>query len=373
MLFYFLISMEKKSDPNQIFEDLTKRVERAAKPVESIYRILAARLGVGEFEPALQMLMLLATPEQARLVEALPDPSRPESAGRGLDVSEKFAECLGMSKETAEMHIRELYEKGLIFPTKKGPQMARTFIQLKDATLGNPKFDGLNGTAYLDLWALLEGPMKKPLLSEMMEHPEMRIVPRWRSIENVPGVMPFEDTRTILKSHDTIALIPCGCKRSHIERWCGIPTESCIALGRTAEYNLERGVGKRLTYEQAVELLNEFDERPTVHTTVNRRDVNQLICNCHYCCCASVRLAGKSRFIAENKAEDCTSCGDCVDKCQYDAITMKTYPGIDGEIAYVDPDTCRGCGSCVVTCTASSLTMKVVRPIEHIPENFSIY
>lgn len=365
--------MENKPDPGQVFDRLRTRVEQASKPVEPIYRALAARLGVGEFAPAIQMLMLLATREQAQLINALPDPDRAESAGKGLDISDKFAESLGLPLETVNRHIRGLYEKGVLFPTKKGPQMARTFLQLKDATLGNPKFDGITGTAYLDLWALLEGPMRKPLLSEMMEHPEMRIIPRWRSIENVPGVMPFEDTRSILKSHDVVALIPCGCKRSHIERWCGIPTESCIALGRTAQYNLERGVGKRLTQEQALELLDAFDEYPTVHTTVNRRDVNQLICNCHYCCCATVRLAGKSRFIAKNRVEDCIGCGDCVDKCQYDAIRMKALEGSDSEIAYVDPDICRGCGSCVVTCSGSSLTMKVVRPPGYIPEDYSIY
>lgn len=365
--------LKREPDPEKIYENLRSRVEQAAKRVEPIYRTLATRLGVGEFAPALQMLMLLATPEQAKLIAALPDPDRPDSAGKGLDISNKLAESLGMPVETVNEYIRELYEKGVLFPTKKGPQMARTFIQLKDATLGNPIYDHLNGTDYLDLWALLEGPMRKPLLSEMMEHPEMRIVPRWRSIENVPGVMPFEDTRAILKSHDAIALIPCGCKRSHIERWCGIPTESCIALGRTAQYNLERGVGKRLTNEQALALLNAFDDYPTVHTTVNRRDVNQLICNCHYCCCATVRLAGKSRFIAENRAEDCTGCGDCVEKCQYDAIKMQTLPGQESEIAYVDPDLCRGCGSCVVTCSGASLIMKIVRPPEHIPEDYSIY
>lgn len=365
--------MNKEIDAGQVFNDLKARVEQIPVPEEPVYRVLATRMGVGEFEPALKMLSLLATPEQARLVAALPDPDRAQSLGKGLEVSGKFAEELGLSQENAGLYIQELYEKGLLFPTKKGPMMARTFLQLKDASLGNPKFDKQYGTAYFDLWALLEGPMKKPLLNEMMDHAEMRIIPRWRSIENVPGVLPFEDTRAILRSHDTIALIPCGCKRSHVERWCGFPVESCIALGGTAKYNLSRGVGRQLTYEQALEVLDKFDDYPAVHTTVNQREVNQLLCNCHYCCCATVRLAGKSRFIAENQPEDCTGCGACLEQCQYDAIEMKDYPGLDGEIASVNPDTCRGCGSCVVSCSPSSLVMKLVRPPEHIPESLSIY
>jgi ferredoxin len=278
-----------------------------------------------------------------------------------------------MSRETADGHIRELYEKGVVFPTKKGPGMARTFIQLKDASAGNPKYDEQLGKAFFDLCGLIEGPMRKPLPDDMRLDFHMRIVPRWRSIENVPGLLPFEDTRAILKSHDIFALVPCGCKRGHTDRWCSVPTDSCIALGGTAKYNLDRGVGRQLTYEEALGILDNLDEYPTVHTTVNQREVNQLICNCHYCCCATARHSANSRFIAENNAEDCIGCGDCMEKCQYSAIVMKSNQGSEGEVAHVDSVACRGCGSCVVTCSASSLHMKLVRPPEHIPDNFSIY
>jgi len=48
-------------------------------PAGPIYRVLAIRLGAAEFEPAFKMLSALVTPEQARMVAALPDPARPQS------------------------------------------------------------------------------------------------------------------------------------------------------------------------------------------------------------------------------------------------------------------------------------------------------
>ena len=365
--------MGKKADAEKTYKDLGARVAKDKSPIDPIYKELAAKLGAGESEHMQRILAKLANLEQAKIIAALPDPSFPPSADRTLEVSQEFARKLNMDKKAVDKHIRELYEKGLVFPTKKGPSMARTFIQLHDAALGNPKFDKALGKSYFDLWGFFEGPMKQPTPQDMRPHAEFRVIPRWKSIENVPGVMPYEDVRAILKAQNAIAIIPCGCKRSHTDRWCDVPVESCINVGRTAQYNLDRGVGRKLTYEQALELLDEFDEHPMVNTTVNQREVNQLVCNCHYCCCMAVRTAAPSRFEAVTDPEKCHACGTCIERCQFGAITMKHYPEYGGERAYVDPEICRGCGCCVVSCPSEAKTMKLVRPLEHIPESLSIY
>ena len=365
--------MSKKTDAEQIYKDLAARVDAEKGEIAPIYKELAAKVGAGESEHMQRIIAKLANLEQAKIVAALPDPYRPESAGRSLEVSEEFAKKLNMDKKVVDKHIKELYEKGLLFPTKKGPSMARTFIQLHDAALGNPKFDKQLGRGYFDLWGFLEGPMRQPRPEDMGQHGEFRVLPRWKSIENVPGVQPFEDIRAILKSQDPIVLLHCGCKRSHTDRWCGVPVESCITLGRTAQYNLDRGVGRKITYEQALEVLDRLDKYPMVNTTVNQREVNQLVCNCHYCCCLAIKIAAKSRFVAEAHPDMCQACGTCVERCQFGAISMKHYPEFGGERAYVDPELCRGCGCCVISCPSGARTMKLVRPPEHVPESVTIY
>ena len=220
----------------------------------------------------------------------------------------------------------------------------------------------------------MEGEPQKPVAADLYpETAQFRILPRWESIRDIPGVQPYEDIRQILRAQDTLALAHCACKRSYRHRQCGIPDESCINVGRTAQYNLDRGVGREITCEQALDVLEEYNHYPVVNLTVNQREVNQLVCNCHWCCCVALKEAEKSRFIATVDAASCQSCKACVGRCQYGAAQVKYYPELGEERAYVDAELCRGCGCCVISCPAAARTMKLVRPPEHIPESLSIY
>ncbi len=364
----------KKGDPEKLFEALKERVAQIPKPTEQVYYDLAERIRPDDKEYLPRILARLADTEQIKIVAALPDPDVPAAGGKTLEISERFAAKLGMDKAKVQQHIQEMFEEGLIFPTKKGPSMARTFIQLHDAALGNPTYDKKLGREYFDLWGVLEGPMREPKNEDIRPgHTEFRILPRWKSIENVPGVLPYEDVKGILKAQDTIAMLHCGCKRSITDRWCGVPEESCITVGRTAEYNIERNAGRRITYEEALEVLDRFDKHPVCNLTVNQQDVGQLICNCHYCCCPAIKTAAPSRFAAVIDPATCKGCKACLDRCQFGAISMKSYPGLDGERAFINEENCRGCGSCVIGCKAKARTMKIVRPPEHIPESLNIY
>jgi len=364
----------KKKDAVKTHEELRARVEKTKGAIDPIYMELGARLGGRNPENMARIMQKLATPEQAKLVSALPDTDRDPKLGRSLEVSDAFAKKLGMSKTTVDKHIRELYEKGLLFPTRGGPSMARTFLQLHDAALGNPKYEKALGKEYYDLWGVMDGPMREPAPENLIPRfSAFRVVPRWKSIKDVPGVLPCEDVRAILKAQDLIVLLECGCKKSHTDRWCEIPDESCITVGRTAQYNLDRGAGRKITYEEALEVIEKYDKLPVINAVVNQREVNQLVCNCHYCCCGAVRGAAKSRFEVVVNPEKCRACKICIDRCQYGAIEIKFDPALGRERTYVDVEKCRGCGCCVITCPGEARTMKVVRPPEHIPESGAIY
>jgi ferredoxin len=342
--------------------------------IDPIYRELAVRIREADSEYIPRILAKLANLEQARILRALPDPDRDASAGRSLQVSEKFAQKLGLNPETVAKQIQELFEKGVVFPTRAGPQMARTWMQLHDSSLANPKFDESLGDEFFDLWALAHSQSRTPLAGLQLETAPMRVVPKWKSIKDIPGILPCEDMREIVKAQDLLVLIPCGCKRSYRKRTCGIPDESCITVGRTAQYNLDRGIGRKITPEQALETLEKFEQYPIVNLVVNQRDVGQLICNCHSCCCGALKEGvAKSRFIATVAAEICQACQTCVARCQFGAVQLKHYAELGDERAYVDPELCRGCGDCVIACPHGARSMKLVRPPEYIPESLSIY
>jgi len=123
-----------------------------------------------------------------------------------------------LDKDRVVQHIHELIEKELVFPTKKGPQMARTMEQFHDAALGNPKYDAQLADEYFDHFAEF---MDHEVLNEMVnayvtaEGPRFRIIPRWKSIRQVAGVLPSENIREIIEKQDTLALVNCPCKRQH--------------------------------------------------------------------------------------------------------------------------------------------------------------
>jgi len=357
--------------------------------IDPIYKELASKiqpeyhLEDSKYFP--RILAKLANLEQARIIRELPDSYREASTGR-LEVSEEFAKKLNLDKAIIDKHLQELFEKGLLFPTKKGPQMARHVIQLHD-TNTNPKFDEELGDDYFKLWLkFLYDEWLEGFLEEMVggEYPTMRVIPRWKSIKDIPGVLPCEDIKEILKVQDAIVVVPCTCKRFHRERRCGIPEEVCICIGRNAQYNMARGHARKLTAEEALHLLDEMDKYPVIHTTFNQSTAAHVICNCHWCCCELLLLMlkqdkhkiyegiAKSRFEVVIEPEKCTASKICLDMCQFGAIQMKYYPEFGGERAYIDAEKCVGCGCCVINCPDEALTMKIVRPPEHIPEVASV-
>ena len=342
--------------------------------LDPIYKELAGRLGMEHSELLARIIARLATPEQARIVRELPAPS------------EEIAEKLNIDKETVDRHIQELIEKALVFPTKKGPQMARSLLQLHDASLSsNSKYLESLGKEFFNLWLEFDSTERYEDSVKMTAggtRPLWRMIPKWRAVKDIPGILPSEDVREIIKSQEVLALVPCCCKREHQERECGVPEEVCINVSRTAQYNIDRGAGRQITAEEALQVMDKMDEHPVVHMVINQASVTQLLCNCHICCCGPMwRMArqdeykmeqgiAKSRFEAVVDPEKCQACGTCVERCQFGAAQMKYYPELGGERAYIDIDKCMGCGCCVISCPSEARSMKLVRPPEHIPEAF---
>jgi len=50
--------------------------------------------------------------------------------------------------------------------------------------------------------------------------------------------------------------------------------------------------------------------------------------------------------------ELCTGCGDCVDECPLELLTL-----VDGKVFQADPDECVECGRCVDTCESGALSL----------------
>ena len=357
-------------------DKIEKNVEQLlSKKIDPVYQELAAKIGEGDSRFMPHVFESMANLEQAKIMNELPSPV------------EEIAKKLGINKETVEKHIQVLFEKGLLFPGKTGWHLTRSWGALHDsAGASDPKYDNKD---FFDLafaksmesnqWQIQE--VKDGKKSKVRQI--MRVIPRWNSIKDIPGVLPCENTSAILKEAEPIAQIECACKKIHRERDCEdkIPTNTCFTIGRSAQYNVNRGAGKKLSYEEGMAIMAEFDKYPLVHLTGNTNQMPNLLCNCHNCCCGvfirnvdtkklfNQHSLAKSRFIAVVDVEKCKGCGLCMNKrCPVGAIQMKFYPEYHKERSVINDEECIGCGLCVVSCPSKARTMKLIRPPEYIPE-----
>lgn len=335
------------------------------------YTALAERHGYGESPRYRAVLEYLLTPLQAKLTVELPMP--PEELAKKMDM-----DLADLTKE-----LDDLYDKGVIFPknfqTKEHYRFARSIMQFHDATQSALSLDTVKDRELYALWEEACDVDWYPDFADVfakMEQPNSRVIPAYQSIKDLPDILPQENMHEILKAQDLIAICCCSCRKraESMDRKCDKShDENCFQFNRGAEYAISRGSGKKLSLDEAIEVFTETENDGLVHSWRNSGVMSQTVmCNCcRDCCMIWVPLDrkdihiekhwAKSRYEAQVENEDCTGCETCVERCQFEAITM------EDDVAVVDPEKCFGCGVCVLTCPTDALTMKVVRPPEHIP------
>jgi NAD-dependent dihydropyrimidine dehydrogenase PreA subunit len=346
--------------------------------IDPIYDEIAGRVGRGDNELVPILLQKIVNLEQARIMRELPN------------TVEVITNNLAIDSKTVEENLQYLFERGVVTPGKRGWNMVTSEVLLKDfiATAPDKYYDKeiinlARDMSLVDPRKMAEriqrGEEKLPLRQTF------RVIPKWRTIKDIPGVLPIEDIREIFRNNPPITIGRCPCRSIHRERGCqsGVPFESgCATTGRRSRRNAQRGIERReLTYDELIAYFDEIDQHPVVSMTGNSNRMPTAVCSCcSDCCGVLIRNSyvkpvlgqytfAKSRFEVEDRPEECTACGICTDnRCPVNAISMKNYPGLDGERAYTDPEACIGCGLCVLTCPTDARKMKLVRPPEHIPD-----
>lgn len=339
---------------------------------QDFYKKLASMHGWPDSKYLPMIFKRLVTDDQAKILLQFPAKT------------EEISEKLGMDQKTVDDHLQELFEKGLAFPTKKGWRINHIIDGLHDLTLSNTKFwDSYGGTEFADLWRAFERLEWWPVFVKHMrgmENPLMRVIPAIGALKDNPELLPEEDIREIFQKVESIVLIPCPCRRAMYDRHCDTPDEMCISLNRSADYNLRRGVGKKLSVEEALEFMEKVQDLSSITIVPNTPKTEMVICNCHSCCCLSFlsfnangapldEWAAPSRFGAVIDPENCIGCQKCIEACQFEALEMKKFSGMKKWKASVIEDKCMGCGICVVKCPKEdTVRLEIIRPPEHIPQ-----
>lgn len=193
----------------------------------------------------------------------------------------------------------------------------------------------------------------------------LRTIPVQQSIQAAHQVAPYARAREIIQSKEVIAVSDCICRvqQHQIEKGCDKPLEVCLSFGSHADYYVENKLGRYITREEALAVLDAAEKAGLVNQPANMINPGGM-CNCCGDCCGVLRTLAKlpkpaeavyNDFRARVDPEACMGCETCLDRCQIDAITIQ-----DG-VAEVNIDRCIGCGLCVTACPDSALEM-VLKP-----------
>jgi len=309
-----------------------------------------------------ELFRMIADEDEAHLLMAMPG------------TPEQLAEKTGRALDAVEESCRTLYQKGLAFKSLKGGtvgyKMCRDMIQFHDATI----LWADAPLAYLDLWQRFmeeEWPMFARLAAQFFPKAFTRVIPVDQSLDPAnQQVLDADSARKIITDADVIAVTRCTCRV--IAHKCDMPLEVCLQVGNAARYTIDRGSGREVSIQQALDILKMSEEKGLVHVTMNRSHAGHFICNCCSCCCQALplviseglKILDPSRFQAVIDPELCSGCETCLDRCRFNAIETVDA---DTAIMRVIAEKCMGCGLCQITCPESAISLKAIRPADFIP------
>ncbi len=174
-------------------------------------------------------------------------------------------------------------------------------------------------------------------------------------------IIPYPTARDIvLKGPPSVVLLECPCRHARDDH-CQ-PTDVCMIVADgsfTLDHHPQRS--RRVTQEEALDLLQAEHERGHVHTAYFKNACDNrfyALCNCCSCCGGGleamvkygVPMVASSGYVAQVDEEACIGCGDCESACPFEAITLEPT-------SVVNWDKCMGCGVCEGQCETGAMAL----------------
>ncbi len=326
--------------------------------VNEVYRKLAQRLDAlpngfpaTESGVELRLLAKLFTPEEAALAAVMRLTREPADA---------IAALAGVDAETAYRRLKTMARKGLV-RIKRGK--GALLFGLMPFAVGFyeeqlPRMDE-------ELATLVEQYFQETQGGGITRHTPalQRVIPVEASIPFELEIFPHERASELLENAKSWGVRDCICRVQQrlIGKGCDYPVEACLVFAPVKGAFDHSEVDRAISKEEALQILQEAEEAGLIHSTGNYVGPHYYICNCCTCCCGIMRgvaefgvptAIAKADFRAMVDAEACIGCGDCVERCQFGALSVP-----DGTCV-VDEVRCVGCGLCATVCPTDALHLE---------------
>ena len=163
----------------------------------------------------------------------------------------------------------------------------------------------------------------------------MHVIPVEKAIESSSEAVSVEKLSHWLNKYDKYSVGVCTCRRQQAIRHEGsgdVEGEFCIGVGDMAEYCVNRGTGRYISYDEAMQILERGERHGFVHQITNIDGENKIvgICNCAPGVCNAIRTSqlyntpnlSRSAYRAHVDQDKCVACGKCVEVCPVGAAKL---------------------------------------------------
>jgi Na+-translocating ferredoxin:NAD+ oxidoreductase subunit B len=314
---------------------------------------------------------------------------------------DQVAERMKISESELLHQMQPMLRKGLIcaFDSKSGTRY--TFTDQIFSLYRMPGWKGEYNEWNRKILSLANRYYVNHFGADFMGHPTkgLRAIPVAQTIKDTRQILPYEDVLAYVEREEFHSVTTCACRHRHNVdpdfNTCKHDTENCLHFGKLGIYSVQQGMGRKITPQETLEILEKAADAGLVHGISNSKKGMDTICNCCSCCCLflePIKVSGslvrgkhqRSNYEIQHDPETCKACGLCERRCPVNAITLKDKEGVpiaEGHcklkpkdlksVAY-DSDTCIGCGVCVHKCPTQSLSLvRRSEQEEDIPETFS--
>ena len=338
--------------------------------MDDAYEKLATHLsclgmGMPYREGLLEILKENLTPAEATVLLLFPTRVAPLNPVK-LD---EIASQAGIPREELEELVESLAERGWLFSgeTDDGQQG----YALQQVGFGFPQlffWKGEDTPSVRDMATMVTKYFNRQVTEQAFSGSETkpyRYIPVRESVDqSTQAVFPYQTMEKVIEQAHTFALASCPCRmmtqlRGH---GCDHPLEVCMKFDELAQYLIDRGFGREITREEAMDVLRKSEEAGLVHFVDNAVDGIKHNCNCCGCACWNVGSIKRRKiprdilmatyFIRDTDEDECIACGNCVEICPVDAVAIKD------NAAAVDQDWCIGCGVCISHCPTGAAKLK---------------
>lgn len=307
---------------------------------------------------------------ELRLLEKLFTPEEAELAAKlrlTLETSQQIAERIGRDENETRLMLKTMTKRGLI---KAGKLDSALGFGLMPFAVGIYEFQVERMDA--EMAELFETYYQQAFAQVLAVSPQVhRVVPVNQTVRTGMEIAPYESVTAIVDQAKSWGVLDCICRQQKalIGDPCEHPLDVCMTFSSVPGAFDHNKTIRALTRDEAMHTLDRAADAGLVHSVGNNQEGLWYICNCCSCSCGILRAMaemGVANVVAHssyiNVVDEmlCNGCEDCVDYCQFDALSL------DGYMMTVSELSCVGCGVCVPHCDIEALQL-VMREEKVVP------